>query len=53
MLWDDALKIFEDTFALRLCGFESEAALRQWPEDGGFPDSFEMDPGQYSRLVAA
>jgi hypothetical protein len=28
LLWDDAPKIFEDTFALRLCGCDSEAALR-------------------------
>jgi hypothetical protein len=53
LLWDEAPKIFEDTFALRLCGCESEAALRAWPEDGGFPVSFEMEPGQYFRLVAA
>jgi methyltransferase (TIGR00027 family) len=28
LLWDDAPKIFEDTFALRLSGCESESALR-------------------------
>ena len=28
LLWDDAPKIFEDTFALRLSGCDSEAALR-------------------------
>src|SRR5260370_23281713 len=28
LLWDDPPKIFEDTLALRLCGCESEAALR-------------------------
>jgi methyltransferase (TIGR00027 family) len=28
LLWDDPPKIFEDTFALRLCGYENEAALR-------------------------
>jgi O-methyltransferase involved in polyketide biosynthesis len=28
LLWDDEPKIFEDTLALRLCGCESEAALR-------------------------
>jgi hypothetical protein len=28
LLWDDAPKIFEDTFALRFSGCESEAALR-------------------------
>jgi methyltransferase (TIGR00027 family) len=28
LLWDDAPKIFEDTFALRLSGCESAAALR-------------------------
>jgi hypothetical protein len=28
LLWDDAPKIFEDKLALRLCGCDSEAALR-------------------------
>jgi methyltransferase (TIGR00027 family) len=28
LLWDDPPKIFEDTLALRLCGCESEAALK-------------------------
>ncbi len=28
LLWDDPPKIFEDTLALRLCGCDSEAALR-------------------------
>ena len=28
LLWDDPPKIFEDTFALRLCGCENEAVLR-------------------------
>ncbi len=29
LLWDDAPKIFEDTFALRLSGCDSETALRE------------------------